>query len=321
MKKIVFILFGIIITSPSFGWGFMAHRRINHQAVFSLPPEMLGFYKKHIRYLTENAVNPDQRRYAVEWEAPRHYIDLDRYGDSAAYKIPRYWKEAAEVYGEDTLNAHGVVPWHINRMYYQLKEAFENRDARAILRLSADMGHYIADAHVPLHTTSNYNGQQTGQQGIHGFWESRLPELFISDYDFFVGKADYILRKQEACWLAVISANEAVDSVLTIEDGLTRSMGADKKYSYEERGNKVVKVYSEKFSTRYHRALSGQVERQMRSSVKLIADMWYTCWVDAGQPDMNNLVSFEFSEKEKNEEEEKKQSWLQAVIFGREHEH
>lgn len=321
MRRIVLILLGVIVFGPANSWGFLAHRKINHQAVFSLPPEMLGFYKKHIRYLTENAVNPDQRRYAVEWEAPRHYIDLDRYGDSAAYKLPRYWKEASEIYGEDTLQAHGIVPWHINRMYYQLKEAFENRDPRAILRLSADMGHYIADAHVPLHTTSNYNGQQTGQHGIHGFWESRLPELYLEEYDFFVGKADYIVDKQGACWAAVISTNEAVDSVLAFEKELTGAFGSDKKYSYEDRGNKVIKTYSSRFSARYHNALSGQVERQMQASIKMIADMWYTCWVDAGQPDMNNLLSFSFSEDDKKEQEEKRRSWLKAVIFGREHEH
>ncbi|MFA0962637.1 zinc dependent phospholipase C family protein [Roseivirga sp. BDSF3-8] len=320
MKKILSILLVMIGAAPAMGWGFMAHRKINHQAVFSLPPELFVFYKRHIRYITENAVNPDQRRYAVEWEAPRHFIDLDKYGDSAAHKLPRYWKEAAELYGEDTLNAHGIVPWHINRMYYQLKEAFENNDARAILRLSADVGHYIADAHVPLHTTSNYNGQLTGQHGIHGFWESRLPELFAEDYDFFVGKADYLMNTQESAWQAVISGNEALDSVLLFEKELTMTYG-DEKYSYEERGSAIVKTYNRNFSTRYHEALAGQVERQMQASIKLVADMWYTCWVDAGQPDMGAIAGFEFSEKEKHEEEERKKSWLEAVIFGREHEH
>lgn len=80
--------------------------------------------QKNIRYIEEAAVNPDRRRYAAPEEAPRHYIDLDVYGDSAAYKLPRYWKEAVEKFGEDSLTKHGIVPWHINRVYFQLKEAF-----------------------------------------------------------------------------------------------------------------------------------------------------------------------------------------------------
>jgi hypothetical protein len=43
------------------------------------------------------------------------------------------------------------------------------------------LGHYIGDAHVPLHTTSNYNGQKTNQHGIHGLWESRIPEQLFDE--------------------------------------------------------------------------------------------------------------------------------------------
>lgn len=158
-------------------WGFFAHQKINRLAVFILPPEMIGFYKKNIQYLTEASVNPDRRRYAVADEAAKHYIDLDDYGDSAAYKLPRYWNDAVKKYGEDTLQARGIVPWQINRMYFQLKDAFLLKDPQRILKASAELGHYVADANVPLHTTRNYDGQLTGQMGIHAFWESRLPEL------------------------------------------------------------------------------------------------------------------------------------------------
>ena len=66
--------------------------------------------------------------------------------------------------------------------------AFIEKDSDKILKYSADLGHYIADAYVPLHTTENYNGQLTGQKGIHAFWESRLPELFSEDYNYLVDK-------------------------------------------------------------------------------------------------------------------------------------
>jgi len=31
------------------------------------------------------------------------------------------------------------------------------------------------------------------------------------------------------------------------------------------------------------------VERQMKRSIKMIADFWYTAWVNAGQPDLSKL--------------------------------
>ena len=63
-------------------WGFFAHQKINQMAVFLLPPEMMGFYKKNLDYVQEASVNPDRRRYAIAEEAPRHYIDMEEYKDS-----------------------------------------------------------------------------------------------------------------------------------------------------------------------------------------------------------------------------------------------
>lgn len=289
MKVLRALVIAVILLISS-GWGFYAHQRINRIAVFTLPMEMSGFYKRNIQYITEKAVNPDKRRYIMKEEAPRHYIDLEAYGDSALYKLPRYWSQAVEQFSEDTLMAYGIVPWHINRVEYQLTQAFIRRDEAAILKYSTDLGHYIADAHVPLHTTMNYNGQFTGQFGIHGFWESRLPELFFDDYDLFSGQARYIENTQMEAWKAVESAHNALDSVFYLERLLSEEFPGDKKYSYEERGSAIVRVYSFDFSERYHELMNGMVERQMRSAIRMIGDFWFTAWVDAGQPDLDALV-------------------------------
>lgn len=296
-------------------WGFFAHQQINRLAVFTLPPEMFRFYKKNIDYVTENAVNPDQRRYAVKEEAPRHFIDLDNYSDSLQKMLPTYsWKEVTEKISEDTLNRHGIVPWHINFMKYQLTEAFRKKDVRKILMLSADIGHYIADANVPLHTTRNYNGQFSNQLGIHGFWESRLPELFSENYDFFIGQAEYVKIPQKRAWQAVMNAHAALDSVLIFERELTNKVTEDKKFGFDERNGITTRTYSKDFSTRYHEMLKNQVERQMRASIKMVGDFWLTCWVDAGQPDLSQLAGYQLTKEEKEAEEAEKKSWLQRVF-------
>ena len=290
MRFLVLILC-VFLPVATQSWGFYAHQKINRLAVFTLPPEMMVFYKENIQYITENAIKPDMRRYAVKAEAARHYIDVDIYGDSAVYKMPRYWKAAVEKYTEDTLQAYGIVPYHINRMSGWLIKAFQNKDPDQILRLSSDMGHYIADANVPLHTTENYNGQLSGQYGIHGFWESRLPELFSEQYDLLSGKASYVENLQLYAWSAVVKAHEALDSVLLYEKQLTAKYPESKKYGYEERGNSTIRTYTYDFSRDYHRRLNGMVERRMRSSIKMIGDFWFSCWVKAGQPDLNDLLT------------------------------
>ncbi len=319
MWKRLFCLFLLGFIAFLFGsWGFYAHRQINRLAVFTLPPDMIGFYKKNIQYITEASVNPDRRRYAVVDEAARHYIDIDHFGDSALYKMPRFWKEAVEMHSEDTLKAYGILPWHVNIMYYRLRDAFMVKDPTRILSLSADLGHYVADAHVPLHTTENYNGQLTGQEGIHAFWESRLPELFSTRYDFFVGKAEYLKNPQMTVWKAVEDSNLLLDSVLTLEKSFTEKFGA-KKYSFETKGKQTIKVYSVEFSTAYHEALSGMIEQRMRGAIKMIGDFWYTAWVDAGQPDLKALINYTPTEEELAVRRKELDDWKQQQVKSRSH--
>lgn len=295
-------------------WGFWAHRRINRLAVYSLPPEMQFFFKKHIDFISENAVNPDRRRYALVGEAERHFIDLDVYGDSALIHLPKYWNQAKETFGEDSLRKHGIVPWYVQTAVFQLTEAMRDRSPARILRLSADLGHYVADANVPLHTTRNYNGQLTGQEGIHAFWESRIPERYAEDYDLWLGSAAYVPNPATAIWTAVAKAHAACDSVLQIERELSQEFKPDQKYTYLERNRVLVRTYADGFTARYHARLAGQVERQMRASVRLVSDLWYTCWVNAGQPDLKGLADFELDEAEKSKEAADQQTWLQRLL-------
>ena len=281
-------------------WGFYGHKRINRMAVFTLPPELFSFYKSNIEFITEHAVDPDKRRYAAEGEAPRHYIDIDHYvsGNEDPFKVvPENWDEAVRKYTQDTLEAYGIVPWHIEVMTNRLTKAFRNNDLDNILRLSADIGHYIGDAHVPLHTTENYNGQLTGQLGIHGFWESRIPELIAEDWDYFVGQASYIETPLNRAWEIIQQSHYALDSVLAFEKELTTTFDTDKKYSFENRGAVIMKVYSIEFTKAYNAKLNGMVERRMQQSIQAVGSFWYSAWIKAGKPDLENLLSKPISKK------------------------
>jgi hypothetical protein len=151
MKKLLLITLLILTKQQLFSWGFYAHKQINYYAVFLLPPEMLVLYKPNIGFLSDHAVDPDKRRYAVAAEGARHYIDIDHYGAYPFDSLPRTWTNALKKYDKDTLQKYGIVPWHIQTMLFRLTAAFKEKDQAKILKLSADMGHYIADSHVPLH--------------------------------------------------------------------------------------------------------------------------------------------------------------------------
>ncbi len=318
----MFIALIFLLQPTVYSWGFFGHKKINRMAVFTLPPEMIKFYKKNIEFITEHAVDPDKRRYSTEGEAQRHYIDIDHYvhsGEDPFEVVPKKWYDAVEKFTEDTLQAYGIVPWHVDVMVKRLTKAFEAKDYDRILRVSADLGHYIGDSHVPLHTTENYNGQMTNQKGIHGFWESRIPELKAKDYDYFVGRAEYVNHILTDEWETIKQSFSAKDSVLDLERKLNGEFPKDQKYTFENRGSVLIKTYSEEYTDAYNDMLNGMVERRLTQAIIKVGSYWYTAWVNAGQPNLDELLEKKPSEELAKEDETLDKIYQSGKIKGREH--
>ncbi|MEO6405652.1 MAG: zinc dependent phospholipase C family protein [Ferruginibacter sp.] len=322
MKKILITSALLLSFIQCFCWGFYAHQKINYYAVFLLPPEMMALYKPNISFISEHAIDPDKRRYAVKDEGPRHFIDIDYYGKYPFDALPRKWDSAVAKYSLDTLMSQGIVPWHVQVMLARLTSAFKEKNFSRIMKNSAELGHYIADAHVPLHANSNHNGQFTNQKGIHGFWESRVPELLAEkEWDFFIGKATYIKNPGDFIWARVLESAKASDSVLNFERELSKQFPADQKFSFEERNGVIIRQYSSAFTIAFNKKLDGMIERRMRQSIGAIASFWYTAWINAGQPDLKGLVNQSFSEADTKEFETLNSKWKAgAKMIGREEE-
>ncbi|MBY0534710.1 MAG: S1/P1 Nuclease [Chitinophagaceae bacterium] len=318
MKRLLLSLLCLLLCSKAWCWGFFGHERINELAIYLLPPELIAFFKPNKDYLVAHATDPDKRRYAVAPEGARHYLDLDRYGTYPYDSLPRTWNAAVAKFGEDSLNKHGIVPWWVDVMKRRLTAAFEKKNASLILKLSAEIGHYIADAHVPLHASSNHNGQLTNQRGIHGFWESRLPELWANtSYDFFIDKAQYLNDPLGFIWKRIEESGLAADTVLRYEKELQLLYPEQQRYAFEERNGKTIKQYSTGYSLAYHTKLNGMVERRMRASIFAVASFWYTAWVDAGQPNLKGLNRAEWTVEDQKELEELEKAWKKGTILGK----
>jgi hypothetical protein len=316
MKHLLRLLSFLLIILCS-SWGFFAHKKINQLAVFTLPKEMLTFFKPNIKYLIAHAVDPDMRRYIDSAEAPKHYLDVENYEENID-SIPEKYADALKKYGAKKLHNDGIVPWQIQRTYFNLVKAFKQHDSLKILKYAADMGHYVGDAHVPLHTTKNHNGQLTNQVGIHGFWESRVPELFAKDYNFLVGKAIYIDEPLKEAWKIVKHSHTLVDSVLKFEAKLNATFPSDQKYDFSQRGKVVMKQYATAYAKAYQDMLNGMVEKQMRKAILKVGSYWYTAWVDAGQPNLKNLIKVEPSLEEQTALKIQAEKIKEEKILGRE---
>lgn len=413
MKHTKYLWIGIFLSLilisfqyDDYRWGFFGHRRINRLAVFTLAPEMMPLFKTNIEFLTEHAVDPDKRRYALKDEAPRHFIDLDRWEKTHEDELPPKYLDAlalhANLYSDtihtthaiidtrkliqfnkikylllanknesdtnnfipynqykffiaskifpalrfsdvvfkgrdinlffnkpvadtlldyhwvDTFSIHGILPYYLPAKYNQLVDAFRTKNFDQILRQAAEIGHYLGDAHVPLHTTSNYNGQLTNQLGLHAFWESRIPELFADkDYDYLVGKAVYIKDIESYGWGIVRMSHRLVDSVLAIEKRLSISFPSDQQYCFDERLGVSVRIQCEAYAKTYQDAMKNMVEKRMRDAILSVGSVWYSAWIDAGQPNMKKMAKASPAIQKSKDDEELDKAFKSNVILGR----
>lgn len=272
------------------GWGFAVHRHIHRSAVDALPPPLHDWFEIETEWLSAHAVDADRRKAKVPKEAPKHYLDLDAPALSCldvSKGLPSF-DCAAEACTEDTLWSYGVLPWNIQWTYNRLTRAFMEKDKAQILQAASDLGHYVSDAHVPLHTSLNYNGQLTGQDGIHGLWETRLPELFGDRYWLVADAPKYVSDVSEWSWNVVLESHSCVDSVLSLERELVAEWPGDLMVR-EERGRVVQKQRVPEWCGLYDQALEGMVERRWRRSIQGVASLWMSAWVDAGQPNLDAL--------------------------------
>ena len=315
-KKITLVAAALLICSVvSYGWGFFGHKVVHQLAIYGLPKQMQGFFYKNQDYLVQNSVRPDERRSHDPEEAPRHFIDVDVYGEDAVYTMPQSWKAAAEKYPVDTLKKYGIVPWHVMVMKERLTNAFRQQNADSILFYAADLGHYIADAHVPLHTTLNYDGQLTNQHGLHSLWESKVPEMHAETYKLQNKKAVYLKDAETAIWEVVRASHKLFPSVLELEREATKSFTPETKYVTVERNGRTRRYYSDDFAKKYAELLGPTVAQRMQTSAEVVSNFWYTCWVDGGKPDLDKLMGGKISKDQKKALKQEKKSWNKNTLF------
>jgi hypothetical protein len=298
-SKILKISFIVLLISGSislaFAWGQWGHKHISRAAVFALPPAMRAFFYNHIDFITEDAVVPDLRRSILndKNEPPRHFIDIEDF-KIPLDSFPITNREAYEKYDKTFLNKYGILPWYIQTLTEKLTNAFKRKNKSEILFIAADLSHYIGDANQPLHTTSNYNGQLTDQKGVHSLWESSLPQMFGSSYNFKTAPAKYIPNLAEESWRIIKHSHSLVDTLLAIDREVRKNFTPETMYKKDANGKTAMfynsPVFSDEYARQFNKALGGMVENQLRLSIYDVACFWYTAWVNAGSP---NLISLD----------------------------
>jgi hypothetical protein len=270
------VVVAALTPSTALAWGFAGHRLIMQRAIALLPPELKPFFEHYRDEMVVRVVDPDLWR-SVGWdEDPNHFVDFGakEYGAYPFPELPRDLDRAIEKFGIATLKRNGMLPWRATELFGNLRRTFESfkrgsaygpNDA---VLFSAALSHYFQDAHQPFHATINYDGQQTGNNGIHARFERDLIERYESKLTLAPTAPKPILEARDAAFDTLLASYQLVDRILKAD-----SEAVAGKDTYDD-------DYYEKFFLRVRPVL----EQRLADSITATAAVISGAWERAGRP-------------------------------------
>lgn len=259
---------------PAAGWGFDVHRFIVERAIALLPPALRPFYEKHRGFVVEHSIDPDLWRSAgFEEESPRHFLDLDAYGAFPFTALPRDLNEAMKKFGRGTIEKNGLLPWRTEEIFDRLVAAFRKGletpyGLEDIKFFTAVLAHYASDATQPLHAVVNYDGQLTGQHGVHGRFETELFARFHRQLALAPSPPGRVDRVRDYIFDVLLSGFQAADDVLAAD-----------RAAVEDR-----EAYDQVYFERFFRRVRPVLEERLALAITGVASLVAAAWDRAGRP-------------------------------------
>ncbi len=260
----------LLAARPACAWGPTAHKLVNQWAIETLPPDVRGFYEANRQYLADHANDSDALMEKDRFERSRHYIYLDKFGIFPYLKLPHTFKGAVDQYGSGRINRDGILPWYIGTVSQRLTDAFRERKWDDVKVNSALLGHYITDAHDPLHTTQNYDGQMTGQTGLASRFEIQLVDRFRNFFIFAPHDAVKIADPTEYAFESCLESHTWVDHIILAD----------------LRSRDSLPGYNDDYFDRFYSQVGSIVMRELNEAAHDTGSYWYTAWLNGGRPEL-----------------------------------
>jgi len=268
----------VLGSAPPLGaWGFDVHRFIADRAIDRLPSALQPFFKKYRTQVVEHAIDPDLWRNAgFEDEPPRHFVDMDAFGAYPFDGLPHDYDQAVAKFGKDMVNKNGLLPWRTAEMYDKLVRAFADQKAgrgyalENIKFFTSVIAHYVSDAHVPFHAVTNYDGQLTGQRGLHSRFETELFERYRKKLSIKPATITVTKSPRDFVFDALAeSAREAEGMLVSDREALGTG-----------------DVYDDGYFDRFFAKARPTLEKRLSDSIGAVVAIITRAWDEGGRPEL-----------------------------------
>jgi len=265
------LILSIIIVISS-GWGGTGHWKISSGTSLFFNAAMAEFHA-WTDFLADHASDADYRKDEDPTEAPKHYIDIDNYYSFVLTgRIPQTFDSVLSLYGSSFVYDNGILPWATETTVNAIQQRFQNRDFEGAKILAADLGHYVADGHMPLHITRNYNGQFTGNDGIHSRYETSMVNAFIDEIQYDGDSIQLVPDVNAYIFQYLYENYTLLDSILNADNYAKTVAGSTSSQAYKQ--------------ALWDKTGAMTIELMKRAS-HAITELLYTAWVNAGSPSLS----------------------------------
>jgi hypothetical protein len=255
-------------SGTAWAWGPSAHRLVNSWAIETLPPEIRAFFESNRQFLIEHANDPAEWMKKDRYERQRHFLYLDKYGMFPYLDLPHSFQRAVERFGSGKVNRDGVLPWQIGEYSLRLTNALKAQNWSEAKLNAAILAHYVADAHDPLHTTANYDGQLTGQTGLATRFGVTLIDRYQGFFIFRPVPAAKIDDPTEHAFQAVLESNTWFSQVILSD----------------RRSVEGLRDFNDDYFDRFYSQIGSIAVRELNAAAHDAGSYWYTAWLNAGRP-------------------------------------
>lgn len=281
LLRVVLVGFCVLQPVPAASWGFEAHKFIADRMIALLPPELQPLFQQRRTFIIERSIDPDLWR-SVGWEEepPNHFLDLDHqaFGPYPFAGLPRDYADAVQKFGRPFVHSQGLLPWRTAEFFGRLQREFASLTAKSpppyaadnIVLYAAVLTHYVTDGHVPLHAVVNYNGQRTGQTGVHARWESELFERNRAALEIAPPPVTPVTVPRDAMFDILLASNRAAANVFD----------SDRKAAVGR------EFYDDAYFAAFAAGTLGTLERRLNESITAAAAFITGAWELAGTPAM-----------------------------------
>jgi hypothetical protein len=248
-------------------WSSTGHQHITAGAIGHLPQPLKGFFQANSATVVSAA--------GQEPQGYTHYIDIDYYPEFFAGTFPHSEAALVAIYGQSVVDSNGTGPWSMALFTNNLTSAMANAHTETawtnLLQTAGALAHFVEDLHNPLHLAMNYDGQDTGNDGIHSRYESYMISRHVP--------ADLpIVPTPSHCLYYPSLLDEIFDRIDVNYWYVDDIMAADDAAS----------ALDPRYRTTYYNELwadTGPFTQVLfQQASEMVASAWYTAWVNAGSP-------------------------------------